>query len=182
MPRLLIVLQNPYDKDGLERGWNATTWAAAYRSSRTGQRLARALPHAGGWKLHHTNANPRIGQGPDAKLPADLPHLRRVLKRVRPDFVLSCGKEAEKAAVSVWDGPLLAIPHPAFRLLTNDLLHTCCRMLESWGIFESMPHLRKRSWPSPIWRVAVRRPRLAMRQERGNIRYDELSPDKNRVG
>lgn len=199
--RLLVVLQNPYNKGQLA-DWNPGHWYREFLSSRTGRRLARALPeersdHYGTgnkqlWSIHFTNANPKVGDGPDAQHEPDLPHLRRTLRRVRPTLILTCGMNAEQAIVQLWDGPLIAIPHPAYRLLTNDLLARCKQFIEDWGVLAGEPEWR-RKWSEEQrqkfgegrryvkgvdWEVEVEAtletPRVALRQHRGSSSLDPL--------
>ena len=41
------------------------------------------------WEVRYTNANPTLTEKPTGKLPADLPHLRRAIRRVKPDILLT---------------------------------------------------------------------------------------------
>lgn len=121
--RLLVVLQNAWGGVSMR---SREEWIEAMHASRTGLRLARALPEwlrrGGLGFVEYTNASPRVSWRPDGKFPADLEHLRAELARFRPTYVLACGLVAEGAMREIWRGPLLAIPHPASRVLTNDLL------------------------------------------------------------
>jgi hypothetical protein len=42
-----------------------------------------------------------------------------VLAATRPEVVIACGRQAEQALQVLWEGPLLVVPHPAARILTN---------------------------------------------------------------
>lgn len=149
------MLQNPYDRGKLAEGWHPSSWRRELRLSRSGCRL-RVLLDSLLWKVHFTNANPGIGEGPDAALPADLSHLKRALRRVQPDAVLSCGKVAEPALCILWAGPLFVVPHPAYRVLTDALYRKALHLLERWA------------------RTSTTIPRLALRQERGSVRVEPL--------
>jgi hypothetical protein len=67
------------------------------------------------------NTPPIVGATPDSVIPPDEAHIAEVLDRRKPDVVIACGKQAETALLKAWPGPLLAIPHPAHRLLTDQL-------------------------------------------------------------
>jgi hypothetical protein len=124
--RILVVLQNPYTKGSLSKGWNPSRWRFEFESSRSGRRLQDAFPIGlGHCRIHYTNANPKLGDNPESKMPADLKHLKRSARRTAPDMIIACGKIAEEAVRTIWDGSLIAIPHPAYRLLTNRLLDEC---------------------------------------------------------
>ena len=154
---LLVVLQNAYDRGSLADGWHPSRWRKEYEQSRTGRRLALALPKE--CSVHYTNANPRMGHGPDSKHEPDVAHLRRRLRAVEPDAVLACGKLAEDAMTAmrdVWLGTLFAIPHPASRVLTNALLVECRTAIVLWMI------------------EGNGMPRQAFRQRRGHTEVETL--------
>lgn len=130
--KLLVVLQNPWARGQLRKGWNPSVWMREMRASRTGRRLVLALPRGGEWTVRFVNASPRLGKDPSALYQPDLAHLRRALRRVRPDVVLACGRLALRGISGVWSGPLVAVPHPAYRLLTNELYRTASEIVAAW--------------------------------------------------
>lgn len=118
-PKLLVVLQCPWRKGRLENGWNPQVWRKELWSSRTGIRLQEALPTEI-FAVAVCNASPALANSPDGIFPADLAHLRRVLKRTKPDLILACGKVAQEAVAEVSPAvPVVAMFHPAYRLLSN---------------------------------------------------------------
>lgn len=136
-PRLLVILQNPYDRGVLAKGFTPGRWKLEYAKSRVCQRLERVLPRLH-YRIHFTNANPRVGVGPDSCHEPDFNHLRRTLKRVKPFAVLACGAVAEAAIIELRKPghnerealkTLVIIPHPAFRLLHNNTLVAANRFL-----------------------------------------------------
>lgn len=125
--RVLVVLQNAYDKGGLHKGHNPEKWMHEFLGSRTGARLATMfsrseLPTTDLTKCHYVNTTDEIGFGASSKLPPDPQVVRRALHKLRPDMVVACGQQAEEVVLSLWPHDIVAIPHPAHRLLTNDLL------------------------------------------------------------
>lgn len=151
MTRILVVLQNPYDKGKLST-WNPSTWRQEFERSRAGVRLRReALPSGGAIKYSFANANPTIGNGARSRFAASPKHIRKALRRVQPDLVLACGRDAEDAIAQTWDGPMIAIPHPSYMCLTNELLRTCRVVLVAWV------------------EAPARALRIALRQRRGSV-------------
>lgn len=130
--KLLVVLQNSYAKGNLQQGkYNPATWRKEYLSSRTGIMLKRALPE--GWAVRYTNANPKVGDNPKSVLEPDLRHLKKRFREVRPDILLACGRLPQRACMETWDGPMIGIPHPACRVLTNSLLDHAHDRLRQWS-------------------------------------------------
>jgi hypothetical protein len=128
MRTVLVVLQNAYDKGSLSDGWSYKAWRDEFWRSRSGVRL-RPILASSALLVRVCNTTPKIGTGPDSRLPADRRHLSRVLRRVRPDYVVACGAQAKKSLATAWRGNLVCIPHPAFRLLTNALVQDVARFL-----------------------------------------------------
>lgn len=124
---VLVVLQNAYQRGRLRSGYHPSTWLAELRGSRSGTRLREALPI--GAVVRFANASPTMGRTVDSKTSPCARYLRRRIRDARPDVVLACGRVAEATVCSMWRGPLVAVPHPAHRLLTNDLLHRARELL-----------------------------------------------------
>lgn len=127
--KILIVLQNAYNVGKLRRGFNSATWLSELRGSLSYSKIIRAIPDD--FEVRWTNACRGVGKGPNSRLD---PYPAKVRKRAvehRVDAVLACGRIAEQAATISWDGPLLAIPHPACRVLTNSLLDVSRAILEA---------------------------------------------------
>ena len=118
-PKLLVVLQCPWRKGPLANGWNPRVWRRELWSSRTGVRLQEALP-TDIFEVKVCNANPTLADSPDGIFPADLRHLRRVVRRVRPSVILACGKVAQEAIAEITPTvPVIEMRHPAYRLLSK---------------------------------------------------------------
>jgi hypothetical protein len=172
MTKLLVVLQNAYDKGSLADRWNYAAWKREFESSRTGTRLLYALPDMGtspSWRVHYANAAPGVGRGSRSCLRPSRVHLRRAVKRVEPDVVLACGRLAEETALAAWEGSLLAIPHPAYMCLTNELLDRCRDVLTAWG--DGNPARFAGVLHTPF-------SRLALRQRQGHVELLKLSGNK----
>jgi uracil-DNA glycosylase len=120
-PKLLVILQCPWRKGRLKNGWNSQIWLGELWKSRTGTRLREALPQEI-FEVKICNANPSLADSPDGIFPADLAHLRRVIRRIRPNLILACGSVAQKATEEISLGvPVVAMKHPAYRLLSRQM-------------------------------------------------------------
>ena len=131
-PTILVVLQNPYARGKLRKGqkYNPSTWRKEYLSSRTGVRLRSVLPDD--WAVHFTNSNPTVGARASSRLEPDLTHISKRLWKVNPDIVLACGVPSQRACAQIYDGPLIGMPHPACRVVTNALLEVVRMKIEQW--------------------------------------------------
>ena len=139
---ILVVLQSAYDKGGLKDGWHPSTWWKEFRTSRSGIRLAGMFLEEDLRWFRYCNAAPGVGKGPDSKLDPSHVNLRRRIKKVRPRYVLACGKLAEWVVQTTWGGPLVVIPHLAYRPLTNELLRGARELL-----VDSVMLARNSEWP-----------------------------------
>lgn len=73
-------------------------------------------------KVHFDNTTPAVGDHPDSIIAPDYEHMKTVIARIRPSVIVTCGSQAF-AAIQVLapSKPVLAIPHPTFRVVTNQL-------------------------------------------------------------
>jgi hypothetical protein len=126
---VLVVLQNAYDLGQLRHGFNSAVWLSELRRTLSYYKIARAIPED--WAVRWTNACRGVGKGPNSELKPYPPKVRKRAIEHRVTAVLACGLVAERAAVQAWDGPLLVIPHPASRTLTNGLLDVARATLEA---------------------------------------------------
>lgn len=115
--RLVIFLQNAWSKTYDGGIWPRPSWLRALERSRSGRRLKILVDDLSVCE----NTTPIVGGGPDSVVPPDREHIRKVLVARKPEVVVACGRQAELALLDIWSGPLLAIPHPAHRLVTNTL-------------------------------------------------------------
>jgi hypothetical protein len=84
-------------------------------------------------EIWYENTTPIVGDSPDSVVPPDTDHIEEVLQLKQPYAVLALGKQAEIALTPFCSQllPLLAVPHPAHRLLTNELYQHAGRLLVS---------------------------------------------------
>jgi hypothetical protein len=126
----VVFLQNSWHGEFAGRAdWPRADWLATLSRSRSGQRLRVLLAAAGHPAVRFHNTTPAVGATPDSLLPADPAHVAAVLRRHRPAVVVACGRHALAAVRPLWPGPLLAVPHPASRTVTNRLYRAAGRRL-----------------------------------------------------
>lgn len=123
--KCLVFLQNAWSPKYAGKVWPRRSWLKALHESRTGQRL-RSLTSGycfAGVTWYFENASPIVGADPDAFCEADIHHMRCTMLRQKPDVVIALGKEAHRGAlIGCADAKLTIVaPHPASRVLTNDL-------------------------------------------------------------
>jgi hypothetical protein len=172
--QILVMLQNAYDRGSLSKGYNYRRWVRELAATRAGQRLEHIFYPL--TEVRIANTTPCLGRGADSKLPACPKHVRRILRRVGPRIVLACGKQAEEICLKLWPGDLMCIPHPSFRLLTNDLL-TMADQLMSWRLrLIAQPTYSLTAIP-PLFRELVAAPKMsvALRQGRTGVVINGLT-------
>lgn len=113
----VVFLQNAWSPHYAGGTWPRRSWLLALRLSRSGQRLKLLIDDLDICE----NTTPIVGATSSSVVPPDETHIAEILQRRSPDVVIACGKQAEQALLKLWQGSLLAIPHPAHRLLTDDL-------------------------------------------------------------
>lgn len=123
--RLIIFLQNAWSETYAGGTWPRPSWLRALERSRSGRRLKILIDDLSVCE----NTTPLVGATPSSVVPPDREHIRAVLATRKPDVVIACGRQAELALLDIWHGPLLAIPHPAHRLVTNALYQQARLML-----------------------------------------------------
>lgn len=145
--RIIVFLQNAWSPLYAGRTWPRQSWLRALARSRSGQRLKHLVED---WD-ECENTTPKVGAKPSSVLGPDKDHIMEVLHRRNPDVVIACGRQAEKALAATWIGPLLAVPHPAHRVVTNALY------LKANGLLKDGFNKR-----------------LALRQRRGQIKVERI--------
>lgn len=131
MSRVKVVgfLQNAWSGMYAGERWPRPSWLRALGQSRSGQRLAvltAAATKAVGddaveIEFVWDNTTPIVGPTPDSVVPPDPAHIAGVLAAHSPLVVFTFGGQATRAVSPLWGGSLLAVPHPASRVLTNAL-------------------------------------------------------------
>ena len=139
--KVLVVLQNAWAYEAAE-SWEYRSWVRALKRSRSGQRLARVFGMF--WdEVRFGNTTAKVGEGPNSQLPPDLDHIKKMLENEKPDIVVAVGLQAEKAMKVEWSGPLLVMPHPACRVLTNKLLDDAYQLLYGQTLYAERKALRQ---------------------------------------
>lgn len=157
---VVAFLQNAWHPTKAGGEWSRDSWLMALERSVSGHKLARlGLPFA-----VYENASPIITATPRGKPAADDDHIRAILERRQPNLVVALGLVAELALVRLWDGPLLALPHPASRVLTHALYQEAA----DWLLGDGTCVL---TGPAPV-------PRVALRQRRGRTEWETLNTER----
>ena len=135
---VVVFLQNAWSPLYAGDTWPRESWLVALMRSRSGQRL-RLMISDPDWC---ENTTPLVGSTPDSVVEPDEFHIKRVLLERKPKVVVARGKQAEYALTTLWNGPLLVVPHPAHRLLTNKLYVAAGELLR--GEYKDRLALRQR--------------------------------------
>jgi hypothetical protein len=115
----LILLQNAWDPRGrsfLEEKLRLTKLA----ESPTGRRLRKLLGDNPDFR--YENTTPVIASNSRYCPPPDESHIARLLAIPELKLIIACGRQAERAVRSKWNGPLICIPHPTYRRWNKDMV------------------------------------------------------------
>lgn len=125
--KIVVFLQNAWSEFYAGHIWPRPSWLRALTRSVTGKRLMKMIDNLDLCE----ETTPEVAPTASGKLPPDEAHIRAVLARRQPMLVVACGKQAEEALSRIWTGPLLVVPHPAARNLTNALYLEARALIES---------------------------------------------------
>lgn len=130
MKTLLVLLQNAYIADReVEEGYVPDFSLRSFRESHTGKRLKNAIPE--GVEVKVRNSTPLIGQTADSFFPPSVLYVKCQIESIDPDIILACGKNANEAIDQLdLQCPVVKMPHPAYRQLSNKMLGRVKRRLE----------------------------------------------------
>jgi hypothetical protein len=134
--KVVCFLQNAWSKKYVGRRWQRDNWLNALGKSRSGQRLRQVTNIITGVDIWFDNTTTLVGDHPDSKFPPDLRHMAKVIREQQPDMVLCMGQKAREAWRQLARGaayaniPVLFAPHPAYRVLTDNLLWQIAYKLE----------------------------------------------------
>jgi len=146
---MIVFLQNAWSPVYAGREWPRDSWLRALERSRSGQRLRVMIDDFSVCE----NITRAVGARPHIAMPADDTHVNQLLQMKRPRIVVACGKLAEMCLLRLWQGPLLVVPHPAHRLLTDELYR------------QAKEYLRREDFAD----------RIALRQGNGQIFIERLN-------
>lgn len=124
--RVLFVLQNAYRSEKYNFT-NDEEWHGALQRSHTGRRLSAMIPD--GAQAFVINSSPTIGECPDSCYPADSDYIEDKIQHIEPDIICACGRIAQGGLTEV-GVKFVALPHPAWRQLSNSMVHAIKKNLE----------------------------------------------------
>jgi len=113
----LVFLQNAWSPLYAGNAWPRPSWLRALERSRSGQRLKLLIDDFDVCE----NTTPKVSAVSSGIEVPDADHIKAIIAARQPKVIIACGKQAEKALSELWDGALLCVPHPANRVLTNQL-------------------------------------------------------------
>jgi hypothetical protein len=124
MNKIKVVgfLQNPWSPYYAGGTWPRESWLRAFWSSRSGIRCKLLLDDQ--VEIWFDNSTPIVCENPNDVIPADLDHMRKVLNEQKPDVIITFGQPAALAMGKIRDEykqPVMCLPHPAYRVVTNQL-------------------------------------------------------------
>lgn len=127
MKKLLVILQNAY---GVEEGYEPSYEKESFRTCHTGKRLRNAIP--AGLDINIINASPKIGRKASSYFKEDGTYVGKKIQEYKPEVILACGVNARKVVSELdLDIPIITMPHPAYRALTNETLFSVKERLEN---------------------------------------------------
>lgn len=134
---VVVFLQNAWSPLYAGSKWPRKSWLRALARSRSGQRIRLMIDD---YDLCE-NTTAEVAATPDGVCQPDCEHIADVIERRKPSLVICCGKQARTALELVWSGKMIAVPHPAYRLLTNEVYEKVRTCIENpvcmpWPRFE----------------------------------------------
>lgn len=131
MVNLVAFLQNAWSPAYAGRKWPRESWLKALHRSRSGQRIRVMTAECPDAEIWWDNTTPICGDHPDSVIPPDLGHMRKVIRERRPTIILAMGGQAATALRKLQpDCSVLMLPHPAYRVLTNDLYRRAGELIQ----------------------------------------------------
>jgi hypothetical protein len=143
----VVFLQNAWSPLFAGKIWPRKSWLRALEKSRSGQRLVHLIDD---FDLCE-ETTPVVTATSNGIAPPDFEHISEILIRRKPEIIITCGMQAEKALLKYEPHRLISVPHPAHRMLTNALYIQARNLIE--GGFEG---------------------RIALRQLKGEVKIEEL--------
>lgn len=138
---IVAFLQNAWSPVYAGGTWPRESWLRALHQSRSGQRISILADAVKPTEIWWDNTTPIVGEHPSSVVEPDSDHIDSVLDAREPTAVIALGKQAAAALRGPCDVrkiPLLILPHPAHRVLTNSLYERAGRVLNrGWhGAYE----------------------------------------------
>jgi hypothetical protein len=132
MKRVIAFLQNAWSPLYAGGTWPRKSWLKALDKSRSGQRLRVLTGSAHPVEIVWENTTPIVGATPDSIIEPDEAHIKRVLRMYRVDGIITLGRQAAEAVTELaYRYPVMQLPHPAHRLVTNELYEQAGFMVSS---------------------------------------------------
>lgn len=128
--KVVAFLQNPWSPHYAGHPWPRASWLKAFHASVSGRRLKRM--ESPGIEYYYENASPVVADNPRTIYPADINHMRTVLLAQDPDYIITFGSHAANGISKLrgeFPQPVMMLPHPAYRYVTNEMYEIALRHL-----------------------------------------------------
>lgn len=119
--KILCILQNAWSWDGSERAEAMRLFFKVNPRNKSGKRMYGICE---GHDMYFTNVSTTITATASGKGKTDIENLKEAVKAQEYDLYIVCGLQAEEAVEKILDHiskPMILMPHPASRNLTNKL-------------------------------------------------------------
>ena len=139
--KVIGFLQNAWSPLYAGGEWPRPSWLAALAKSRSGQRLK--LLESKLYEIEYHNCTPIVGATADSVVKPDITHVVAMISgRPTDDLtIVTFGSIAERAILRAFEAfpncmapyekcGILALPHPAYRVVTNALFDQARSLLE----------------------------------------------------
>lgn len=127
--KVTVFLQNAWSPVYAGGTWPRSSWLKALNRSRSGQRIRVLRTAARYHEFWFDNTTPIVGATPNSVVPPAPDHIAAVLAKSCPHMVVTMGKQAAAAVVPLCLSPVLILPHPAYRVVTNELFEEAGRYI-----------------------------------------------------
>lgn len=131
---IVAFLQNPYSKVYAGGTWPRESWLRAFRLARSGKRLTKIFPR-NEFEIWWDNTTAVVAPDPHIIIPPDELHITKVIFEQEPKLILAFGKQAGVSLRKLYDEddapmyniPLIIMPHPTYRVVTDQLFINAAR-------------------------------------------------------
>lgn len=138
--KVVAFLQNPWSRYYAGGTWPRESWLRALALSRSGQKLEIFNAAIGEKNIWYDNTTPIVADNPTTILPPDTEHIKKILIDQEPKIILAFGMQAGVELRKIHgDIPLMILPHPTYRVVTNKLFHFAAKLAAEFDDLKCSP-------------------------------------------